>query len=258
MTSVIMVATLASTFAFANATTESVSVVNEEKDLLIEQCASEIICIEIVTDQEYEEINIEEEDEIIENGIEELSVSTYDEIEKMIHDSLIELSENENCYFSEEGVELIEAYCPEIIENVQTEKDLTELCEDNKDSTLSSLLKSMILDEAYAVSTPDRTWKKSSNYSYSSVLGKLIKENHQMKWVVKNSKITSASTSMSKDYNKKYIKFGTYTTVTKKITNNGQRARIQTKVKYTYIPTGKAISHKVGAWMYNDGGCDFD
>lgn len=222
-----------------------------EESLCIEQCATEIICVEVVSDQEYEEINIQNEAERMENELEKVKDSTDVEKREVLHDSLIKMAENENCYFLEEGVKYIEEYCPEIVDDIQTEEDLEDRCSNNEKNTIS-------FDEAYAISTPDRTWEKDWNYAYSTVLGKLIKEKHTMKWVVKNSKIKNASTSMSNSYNKKYIRFGTYTTITKQITNNGQRARIQTKVKYTYIPTGGAIAHKVGAWMYNDGGCDFD
>jgi len=37
-----------------------------------------------------------------------------------------------------------------------------------------------------------------------------------------------------------------------------QSSRIQTKINYNYIPLETTITHKVGAWMYHDGGCDFD
>lgn len=118
-----------------------------------------------------------------------------------------------------------------MVDDIQTVDELEEacLCGEGKEF-VSSLLHSIFADEVYAISTPDRTWKKSSNYRYSSALGVLIKEKHTMKWTVKNAKIT----------------------------NNGQRARIQTKIHYNYIPLGTTITHKVGAWMYNDGGCDFD
>lgn len=237
----------------------------EEKEELIQDYATSIAYVEL-TDEDENDINMKAQERKTEATINRLEDMSVNEIEEEIENSIKEVAENENCYFLDKGVEYVEEYCPEIIDDIQTEDDIDENVLNVNTGMFLEKAKGSIVslcgEEVYAAAET-KTYKKSKTWTFRPFAGlPMVKEKITVCWNVKGEKITKVKDpNCDITYQKRYIKVvsGHYTK--KRIAKDGKTAVIEMKVVYENKLNSSGLykrhTHRSGVKMKRTGEATF-
>ena len=186
-----------------------------------------------------------------------------DEIEKEIKKTIEDIAENDDCYFLDEGVEYVEEYCPEIVDDIQTEEDLdNNLTNNDTGSTLNKIkdgLLGLLGEESYAAAKTT-SYKSSHTWAYKPFSGTvMVKETLTVHWKVKSGKITSVpDPDATITYQKKFIKVVSCHYTKKAIASDKKTANVEVKTVYeNKVSPFKRCTRKTGAKMTSAGKVTF-
>lgn len=177
------------------------------------------------------DMNVEEGK--IEITAEKLGAMDTEEIEKTIEEAVKEIAQNKNCYFLETGVDLVKRYCPELLNDIQTEAAL-----EKKETTL--------LGEGDFITTQRARYSKAHTWAYCPLSGKpLIKETIRVSWDVKNYKITGVDDpTLTFTFDPRYYKVVKTFLEKKTIASDKKSATVETKVRYKNKLSPFSIFHR--------------